>query len=311
LSGGCMPPVKVFSFISVDQLCVPQSGRMWFVCNGRQLGAAIRISHVKIQDAFGRTFGNRLDRLGIMLVNNFSEEVLYLIGVRNCFFADVATDTTDLAVLANQGTFVIAVTKDVHTGRIGCHANDITRANGNTFATTGTLFTTDDCQTISSHFDGIKGADSLTGAEAQTTTRAGFRAISNALCRCAVFQPQVTVLELRLAVITLTANHSDLPGCCRGIDTKDMGQFRHDIGATWRTLVQINSAGHQSFGITGATREATGTTIGPGQNLKDCKLTWINLDGKLFSGKAKRNGGNHADASKAQYRCEHKSTIIL
>ena len=95
-----MPPVKVFGFISVDQLCAAKSGRMRFVCNGRQLGAAIRISQVKIQDAFGRTFGNRLDRFGIMLINNFSEEVLYLIGVRHGFFADMATDTADLAVLA-------------------------------------------------------------------------------------------------------------------------------------------------------------------------------------------------------------------
>ncbi len=95
-----MPPVKVFSFISVNQLCAPKSGRMRFVCNSRQLDAAIRISHVKIQDAFGRTFGNRLDRLGIMLVNNLSEKVLYLIGVSNCFFFYFSTDTTDLAVLA-------------------------------------------------------------------------------------------------------------------------------------------------------------------------------------------------------------------
>ena len=237
---------------------------MRFICNGRQLSAAIRIPHVKIQDAFGRTFGNRLDRLGIMLVNNFSEEILYLIGVRNCFFADMATDTTDLAVLAHYGTFVMAVTQDVYAGRIGCHTDDITRTNGNTLATTGAFFTIDDCQSISCHFDGIKGTDSLTGTKAQATAGAGFRATGNALRCGAIFQPQVTVLELRLAVITLTENHSDLPGCCRGLNTQDMGQFRHNIGSTGRALVQINSASHQGLSITSATREATGTTIGPG-----------------------------------------------
>jgi hypothetical protein len=90
-----------------------------------------------------------------------------------------------------------------------------------------------------------------------------------------------------------------------------MGQFRDDIGSPRRALVQINSAGHQGLGITGATGEATGATVGPGQNLQGGKFTWIDLDGKLFSGKAKGNGGNHADTSKTQYRCEHKSTIIL
>jgi hypothetical protein len=246
-----------------------------------------------------------------MFVYNFSEKVLYLIGVRNCFFADVATDTTNLAVLAYQGTFVMAVTQDVYAGRIRCHTDNITRTNGNTFATTGTFFTIDDGQAIRSHFDGVKGTDSLTGTKAQAAAGAGFRTTGNALRRCAVFQSQVTVLELRLAVITLTENHSDLPGRCRDFNTQNMGQFRHNIGSTWRTLVQINSAGHQGFGITGTTRKTTGTTIGPGQNLKSCKLTWIDLDGKLFSGKAKRNSGNHANASKTQYRCEHKSTIIL
>jgi hypothetical protein len=90
-----------------------------------------------------------------------------------------------------------------------------------------------------------------------------------------------------------------------------MGQFSHNICSARWALVQVDSPCHQGLGITGATGEATSSAIGPGQDLKGCKLTWVNLDGKLFSGKAQGNCGNQANASKAQYRCEHKTTIIL
>ena len=104
-----MPPVNVFNIISVDQSRGSKSRRMWFVCNSRHLSAAIRIAHAEIPNTFSRAFGNRLNRLGIIFVNYLGQEIIYLVDARDCFKADVATDTANLTVLAHQSTFIVAI----------------------------------------------------------------------------------------------------------------------------------------------------------------------------------------------------------
>lgn len=105
-----MPPVKVFNFTSLYL----KSGRVWFVCRNRQKFAAFRIAIAEVPNALGRTFANRLNRFFILPINNCSEKVFDLICLRDGFLADMATDTTNLAVLAHYGALVVTVAQHVN-----------------------------------------------------------------------------------------------------------------------------------------------------------------------------------------------------
>ena len=105
-----MPPVKVFNFTSLYL----KSGRVWFVCRSRQQLAAFRITIAEVPNALGRTFAKRLNRFFILLINNCSEKVFYLICIRDSFLTDMASDTANLAVLAHHGTLIVTVAKHVN-----------------------------------------------------------------------------------------------------------------------------------------------------------------------------------------------------
>jgi len=277
-----MPPAKVF----------------WFI-------------FAKVADAPGRTFDNRPGRIDIIPVHDSSEEIINFIGSRHSFLADITGDTSHLTVLAHGSAFIMAVAEHVNGRFQGCHADDIAWADGDAFAAAGTLGPTDDRQAICSHFNGVERAGPLTGTEPQAPPGTGLGPAGNPLCRRAIFQPEVTILELRLAVVALAKNHGNLTGCGRSLDPQNAGQLCHNVSATRRTLVQIHAAGHQGLGVTGTTGKTAGPAIGPGQDFQSGQLARVNLDGELFCGDPQRNGGDHADTSETQNCCEHNSTYDL
>jgi hypothetical protein len=117
------------------------------------------------------------------------------------------------------------------------------------------------------------------------------------------------VFELCFTIISLTENHSKFTGSSRGFDTQDMSQLRHHICTTRGALVQVDSTSDQGFCITGTTWKTAGSTIGPRQDINCGKFARIDVNSKLFGGEAKGNGGDHTDASEAQYSCEHKISL--
>ena len=78
--------------------------------NNRQLGAALRVSIGKIPNALGRTFCQSLNGFASLLINHCGKEVLYLVGFRNGFLADVAANAANLTVFTHQGAFIMAIT---------------------------------------------------------------------------------------------------------------------------------------------------------------------------------------------------------
>lgn len=257
---------------------------MRLIGNNRQLGAALRISIGKIPNTLGRAFWQSLNSFASLLINHRGKKVLYLVGVWNGFLADMATYAANLTVLAHQGAFIMTITKHMDSRLKRRHADNIAWTDRNALTTTGAFFAADDRQTISSHFNGIERTGPLTGAEAETTAGASFRPISYPLRCGAVFQSQVTVFELRLAIITLAEDHGNFTGCSRSLDTEDLCQLHHHICATGGTLVQINATSDESLGITSTPRKATGATIGPRQDFNDCKLSWVDINSEFFGG---------------------------
>ena len=117
---------------------------MRLIGNNRKLGAALWISIGKIPDALGRAFWQSLSGFASLLINHLGKKVLYLVGVRNGFLTDVATNAANLTVLAHQGAFIMAITKHMDSRLKWRHADNIAWADRDALTATGAFFTTDD-----------------------------------------------------------------------------------------------------------------------------------------------------------------------
>ena len=118
---------------------------MRLVGNSRYLSAALWITIGKIPNTLGRTFWQSLNGFASLLINHFGKKVLYLIGIRNGFLTDVATNAANLTVLAHQGAFIMAITKHMDSRLKWRHADNIAWADRDALAATGAFFTADDC----------------------------------------------------------------------------------------------------------------------------------------------------------------------
>ena len=160
---------------------------------------------------------------------------------------------------------------------IGLHADEMFRADGDTFPTCLTFLLIHHCHSIF-YMDSIKGTDLGTGAKAQAAVVAGFcTTVRYELEHPAILDSGILIVHTGFLAITLAMNKSNhfLTALC--LNTHDLSNlFAHSVTA-YRTGIHRSLSLGNRCSQSGTTGEAAASAVISGQCIQNLLFFFIHF----------------------------------
>lgn len=155
------------------------------------------------------------------------------------------------------------------------------RAGFHTSSTSRAFLEIDQAHAIAIDRDGVEFAGAHTVVQAHTSPRTGVWSTGDIGSSLAGSDSLIVIFPIGIFIsATGAVDHGDLAIRATGLHVHDLGDLGDDIGSAGGAFVDGFSAFDDLFGISGATRFATGTAICSGKHVYDLFHAGIDLHGK-------------------------------